>query len=250
MFNAERLLGKVISGAMQSGGRGHRSRGGNDLMGSLIGGLTSGKGLLTVIGLGIGAYETFKQSSDSRAAGTGTSLPPTPDGAQTAPPPPLPGSGQMPPVPPPHGASQSPPVPPVPPKPGSVSQPSPAPSAERTDMPSEDLAVRLIQTMIAAAYADGTMDEDEKMKILEQINQGGEIDAEERAFITEQLHNPLTIEQLTAGIDQPGIAQTMYMLAASAIVVDTELERQWLDRLAAALSISAEMQRSIEQQVA
>jgi len=49
-----------------------------------------------------------------------------------------------------------------------------------------------------------------------------------------------------AGINDPRIAQTMYGLAVSAVVVDTAEERAWLDKLATALSLSEGMRRFIE----
>ena len=85
MIDAERLLGKVLSGAMGSTGKKRKKRKyrkNDDLVGGLIGGLTSGKGLVTAIGLGIGAYEILKSKS---AAAGGTA--PTPPSIQTSVPP-------------------------------------------------------------------------------------------------------------------------------------------------------------------
>ncbi len=64
-----------------------------------------------------------------------------------------------------------------------------------------------------------------------------------------QLHTPKPINELTRGVDNPMVAQTMYSLAASTIVVDTEQERQWLDDLAKELGISTAMQQFIEEEL-
>ena len=99
--------------------------------------------------------------------------------------------------------------------------------------------------MIAAAHADGGMDRDEETKILERL-QGQGISQEEKCFILAEMHEPKSIDQLTDGINDPRIAQTMYSLAVSAVVVDTPEERAWLDALGTKLSISEGMRRFIE----
>ncbi|PID45551.1 MAG: hypothetical protein CR981_00435 [Proteobacteria bacterium] len=108
------------------------------------------------------------------------------------------------------------------------------------------MALRLIQTMIAAAHADGVLDEEEEQFILEKLQQEQELNHEEKRFLLAQLHQPKRIDELVAGINQPAIAQTMYSLAASTIVIDTREERQWLDQLAAALSLSDKVKQFIE----
>ena len=111
----------------------------------------------------------------------------------------------------------------------------------------QDLAVALIQTMVAAAHADGALDREEEGRILEKLQEQG-LDKEEKQYILMQLHTPKPISELTRGVDNPMVAQTMYSLAASTIVVDTEQERQWLDDLAKELGISTAMQQFIEEE--
>jgi uncharacterized membrane protein YebE (DUF533 family) len=65
-------------------------------------------------------------------------------------------------------------------------------------------------------------------------------------FLLNELHQPKSIEALVAGVNDPAVAQTMYMLAAAAISIDTEAERAWLDELASRLGLSKEMQSFIE----
>lgn len=112
----------------------------------------------------------------------------------------------------------------------------------------QDLAVTLIQTMVAAAHADGRLDSEEEGRILEKLQEQG-LDKEEKQYILMQLHTPKPISELTRGVDNPMVAQTMYSLAASTIVVDTEQERQWLDDLAKELGISTAMQQFIEEEL-
>jgi uncharacterized membrane protein YebE (DUF533 family) len=240
MIDAEQLLGKVLAGALQgkvNTGK-KRKRSSDNLVGSLIGGLASGKGLITAIGLGVGAYEIFRQSSAAAAGGaTGGSHRPV------ATPPPRPVVQPTAVMPPPLPAQAAPPIPAVP-------EPSVASGSDEVRQNQEQhLAMRLIRTMVAAAHADGRLDEQEEQRILEKLEEQG-LSREERLFLLQELHAPQGIAELTAGVDGPMIAQTMYSLAVSTIVVDTPAERQWLDRLAAALSLSSSMQQFIERDAA
>ncbi len=235
MIDAERLLGKVLAGAMQGKvkkGK-KRKRSSDNLVGSLVGGLASGKGLITAIGLGVGAYEILRQSSASAGGGT-------PRPAAPPPPPPRPGVPPATPMPPPLPSRNAAPIPPVP-EPIAASG-----TVEKRSNQEQELAIRLIRVMVAAAHADGRLDEQEEQRILEKLQEQG-LSREERLFLLQELHAPKGIAELTAGLNGPMIAQTIYSLAVSTIVVDTVEERQWLDQLAAALSLSPAMQQFIEQ---
>lgn len=226
MFNAEQLLGKVLSEVMGSGSSKKKKKGKNSLLSSL----TSGAGLMTAIGLGIGAYEVLKEKKQS---------PPPSQGY--APPPPPPSHG-------PAWGGRT--MPPPPPPPLSASPASPPVSVAAAALPqenAEDLAIRLIRVMIAAAHADGSLDEAEEKAILDRLRNAG-LSQEERLFILDELHRPKSIAELTAGIADPSIAKTMYMLAVNAIAIDSPGERAWLDNLAASLSLSKAVQGFIEEQ--
>ncbi len=105
----------------------------------------------------------------------------------------------------------------------------------------------MIRVMIAAAHADGTLDEEEEKAILARLRTT-DLSQEERLFILDELHHPKSIDELTAGITDPSIAKTMYMLAVNAVAIDSPGERAWLDNLAARLSLSKAIQGFIEEQ--
>ena len=232
MFDVEKLLGKIV-GEVAGGGR---SWGGGNK--SMLGGLGSGSGLMTVIGLGVGAYEILKQQQEQKSQGGGVSPPPPPgsgaSGAVTPPPPP--GGGQTVPPPPPVMASSG--APGTPPAAGAPSTGGPG---------GAELATRMIQVMVAAAHADGVMDAEEERAVLDRLRGAG-LTQEEKMFLLGELHQPKSLEALTAGISDPAVAKTMYMLAAAAIEINTEAERAWLDELARRLRISREVQAFIEEQ--
>jgi uncharacterized membrane protein YebE (DUF533 family) len=223
MFDAEKLLGKVLQEVMGSS-RSHKKK-----KSSLLQGLTSGAGLMTAIGLGIGAYEILKEKK----------APPTPGASYGAPPPPPPPSAA------PNWGKLA-PSPPAAPPPAPMPVSAPPPAAEASPA-ARDLALRLIRVMIAAAHADGTLDEEEEKAILARLKTVG-LSSEERLFFLDELHHPKSIDELTAGITDQTIAKTLYMVAVTAIAIDSPGERAWLDQLAAALSLSKAVQQFIEEE--
>lgn len=231
MFNAEQMLGKMLSGVLDSGMH-SKKRG---LGSSLASQLTSGAGLMTLVGLGVGAYEILK-GQNSNPAGT-PSIPPAPTQQAMAPSPP-----PLPPIP-----DQTIPTTPMPTQPvPQQTSPSPEPQGRSPiELDGPALAFRMIQTMISAAHADGRVDTDEERKILEKLQEQG-MSREEKQILLQELHNPKPMEGLVEGINDPATAQMMYSIAALSIAIDTEAERQWLDRLAQALQISPNMQRFLE----
>ncbi len=224
MFDAEKLLGKIVGDVIGSKGK----------KGSLTDTLTSGAGLMTMVGLGVGAMEILKGQKNGPGGGNQPPVPP-PAGVSAPPaPPPAPGTG-TPPAPPKTGA----PTPPVPP---------PAPGAKNDAAPTADeLARRMIQVMIAAAHADGAMDEQEKQAVLDKLESQG-LEPEEKDFLVAEMDSPPAMDRLVAGITDPGTCRTMYMLAVATITIDTPEERAWLDELAARLGISDDLKGFIEEQ--
>ena len=242
MFNPEKLLGKIVGEVVSTNGswskKGKKKKGSS----SLLGGLASGGGLMTLIGLGVGAYEILKQQGQQARAGG--MPPPAPPGAgpMGGPPPPPPPAAAAPPPPPSTGSAPlSPPAAPA------VGMPAAPVASVPPGLDSAALAVRMLQAMVAAAHADGVMDEAEERAVLDRLR-GADLDQEEKFFLLDQLHRPKTIEELAAGITDFAVARTMYLLAATAVAIDTEAERAWFDRLARQLGLSREVQVFLEEQ--
>ena len=242
MFNPEKLLGKIVGEVVSTNGswskKGKKKKGSS----SLLGGLASGGGLMTLIGLGVGAYEILKQQGQQARAGG--MPPPAPPGASPMggpPPPPPPAAAAPPPPPTPGGVPLSPPAAPV------VGMPAAPVASGPPGLDSAELAVRMLQAMVAAAHADGVMDEAEERAVLDRLR-GADLDQEEKFFLLDQLHRPKTIEELAAGITDFAVARTMYLLAATAVAIDTEAERAWFDRFARQLGLSREVQVFLEEQ--
>lgn len=241
MFDAEKLLGKVVGELI---GSGHSSK--HKSGSSFLGNLASGGGLLTAIGLGIGAYEILQEKKQSQP-------PPIQPGVASPPPPPFPSAAN---------ASSAPPD--AKPNPFATPPPSPATPAtapvveadtasatsaatEPLQLSPQELSLKMIRVMIAATHADGVLDTQEEEAILAKLKDSG-LTAEEKMFMINELHSPQTVDQLAAGVTEPKLANALYSLAANSIAIDTPAERAWLDELAARLNISKAMQSFLEEQ--
>ncbi len=226
MFNPEKLLGGLI----RSSTRG--SRGG-------LGGLVSGGVALGALGVAMEAVEHFMNKPQHSGAPASAGPPPMPGSA----PPPMPGSA--PPPPPTPGASTA--APPPPPMAGRAVPDTPPPSPDQD--PDNTAAVLLIRAMIAAANADGVIDETEREAILGRLRTV-DLSPEEQAFITQELFAPADLETIVSGVTSSDLAQQVYAVSLMAIDVDTEKERRYMATLADRLGLDqgavAQITRSLE----
>lgn len=100
----------------------------------------------------------------------------------------------------------------------------------------EDLSLRLVRAMVAAAKADGHVTSAERRRIQSQLPQLG-LGTEAEALITEELDGPLDVGRVAGLASGPEEAAEIY--AASLLVVDHEApaERGYLAMLAARLKL-------------
>ena len=218
MFNAEKLLGGLI----RSSTRG--SRGG-------LGGLVSGGVALGALGVAMEAVEHFMNKPQNSGAQAPGGPPPVPGSAP--PPPPMPGAPSA--------------APPPPPMPGQSVPGTSPPSPDQN--PDNAAAVLLIRAMIAAANADGVIDETEREAILGRLRTV-DLSPEEQAFITQELFSPADLETIVSGVSSVELARQVYAVSLMAIEVDTETERHYMDTLANRLGLDQaaveEIARSLE----
>jgi len=104
-----------------------------------------------------------------------------------------------------------------------------------TDPATERLVLR---AMIAAAKADGRIDQDEMQRLVGKIEPDGVTDAE-RQFMVEEMTRPLDVQSLAAEVRSPAVAAEVYAASLLAIDIDTEEERQYLRQLGRALGLDA-----------
>ncbi len=110
----------------------------------------------------------------------------------------------------------------------------------------EAIAALMLRAMIQAAKADGGIDESEKAKILDTL--GDDADAEDIAFVQDQLAAPVDVEALAADTPEAQAAQ-VYSASLMTIRVDTQAEAQYLDALAKAMGLDETMVNTLHMQM-
>ncbi len=92
----------------------------------------------------------------------------------------------------------------------------------------------MLRAIIQAAKADGDIDADEQARIMDTV--GDDADADDIAFVREQLAAPVNVEALAA--DTPhGMEAQVYAMSLMSIRVDTQAEVAYLTDLARALRL-------------
>jgi len=109
----------------------------------------------------------------------------------------------------------------------------------------EQKAMILLKAMIQAAKADGEIDADERAKITQQI---GDVTQEEIAFVKKEMDAPLDVNALVRATPKE-MAQQVYMMSLLAINLDNSDEAHYLDQLAQGLGISHQVANAIHQKV-
>ena len=206
MFDAQKLLGQVLreaAGGGLGGSRRQKRRSGS--LTGLPGGLEAKVGM-GLLGLAIAAYEHFRQ--------------------------PAPASGQTP-------ANVSPlaapttgaPAMPPPPPPGRPASPLPDNQGDRDQLRS----LHLLRAMIAAAHADGRVDDAERAQLMDHAREAG-VAGEDLDALDREIRNPLSLEQLV--LQTPAVLnEEVYVAALIAIDIDDAREHQFMETLAAGLNL-------------
>lgn len=113
------------------------------------------------------------------------------------------------------------------------------------DEEAEQAKARLLLTaMVSAAKADGQIDPAEMHNILTKLDQAG-ADGEARAFVREQMLEPLDLDALIRQVNSPELASEVYTVSLLSIQVDTDEERDYLSRLAEGMGLLPEVVRQI-----
>jgi uncharacterized membrane protein YebE (DUF533 family) len=102
-----------------------------------------------------------------------------------------------------------------------------------------------IRAMIAAAAADGRIDEAEQQKIFGSLKQAG-MEQGAEAFVRKELSAPASIEDLVAGVTNEQEAVQVYTAARIAIDADQEENQAFLLNLANGLGMDAQLAQHID----
>lgn len=105
----------------------------------------------------------------------------------------------------------------------------------------------LLRAMIAAAGADGHLNDAERSRIEQQL-QTMALEGATLELFRAELHQPLGVADIAAAADSPAAAREIYLTSLSVIDGDNEQERAYLRDLAAALELPPDLVAVLESQ--
>ncbi|QAX85763.1 DUF533 domain-containing protein [Pseudomonas sp. DTU12.3] len=112
----------------------------------------------------------------------------------------------------------------------------------------EEHSHAVLRALIAAAKADGRIDEKEKHLISSEIGKHTD-DPQLQQWLDAEVAKPLDASEVAqAANDDPAVAAEMYLASVMLVDDQQDAERSYLDALAAALRIDPELQVHLEQQ--
>jgi len=191
----------------------------------LTGNLVKLGGLAVIGGLAYKAYQNQQTAKGSSTGGAGATAVPTMEGAQAA-------AAGIPASQPDEAVAQS-----------ALSVPET--SRFHPVSQTEDDALLFLRTMVAAAAADGHIDEAERSRITKGLTEAG-IDPDATRWLEGEMASPADVEELAAGVKDPEKAAQVYAAARIAIDPDTIQEREFLHQLAEALDLDPAVRRQID----
>jgi len=108
-----------------------------------------------------------------------------------------------------------------------------------------EFALVLIRAMIAAAKADGHIDDEERNRIGDKLALSG-IGSEAEQFLNDELAKPSNMDELVAAAQTDAQKVELYTASRLAITSDTRAERGYLDLLAGRLNLPDTLVEHIE----
>lgn len=112
----------------------------------------------------------------------------------------------------------------------------------------EEHSHAVLRALIAAAKADGRIDETEKHLISSEIGKHTD-DPQLQQWLDAEVAKPLNAAEVAqAAKNDPAVAAEMYLASIMLVDDQQDVERTYLDELAAALGIDPELQVHLEQQ--
>jgi uncharacterized membrane protein YebE (DUF533 family) len=106
----------------------------------------------------------------------------------------------------------------------------------------------IMRAMIAAAYADGHIDAEERATIFANVEQMP-LSVEDKALLFDELRQPLSQAQLVAAVPDAQTGIEVYAASVSAIDPEQVASQQYLQSLAAQLCIPSELVATIHSEL-
>ena len=101
----------------------------------------------------------------------------------------------------------------------------------------------LLKAMVNASKSDGTVDSEERKRIMEFM---GEMNPIQRLFVEQELKAPLNVKEFIKEIPK-GMEKQVYYMSLFAIDLDSSAEMVYLDMLAKELKLSDDVVSSIHE---
>ncbi|MBU0522500.1 MULTISPECIES: tellurite resistance TerB family protein [Pseudomonas] len=111
----------------------------------------------------------------------------------------------------------------------------------------EEHSHAVLRALIAAAKADGRIDDAEKQMISTELGRHTD-DPQLQQWLDDEVARPLDAADVAQSATDPGMASEMYLASVMLVDDQQDAERNYLDELAAALKIDPELQVHLEQQ--
>jgi len=105
--------------------------------------------------------------------------------------------------------------------------------------------VRLIRAMVFAAKSDGRIDDEEQAAINDRLKQL-QAGPETAQLVSQALNEPLDPHLVADGVSDPQEAMALFLASCAVIKADQFMESTYLEALAKALGVPADMIKDIE----
>lgn len=109
-------------------------------------------------------------------------------------------------------------------------------------------AMLLVRAMVAAASADGQIDEEERRTILERLASSGAT-AAEIAALEAEMKAPQQVTVLASQVSSPELAEQFYAVSLLGMKIDTDAEKGYVRMLPLLLRLSDDAARAVEAKV-
>ena len=106
----------------------------------------------------------------------------------------------------------------------------------------------LLSAMIAAAKADGAIDDAEQARI-EKTIMDMELQQDDLAYLKNEIKQPLDLDQLVKKVDSPAAAAEAYLVSKALMDDTSDVEKAYLDALADKLGIDRQQRASLDAQI-
>ena len=119
---------------------------------------------------------------------------------------------------------------------------------EQVDPGRDSPSLLLVQAMIAPACADSHIDDDERQRIMNRVDELG-LAPEETAMVFDSLQSPLSLAQLCERVDSPELATEVYLSSLMAVDAERTEARLYLDALAFRLGLPTALREQVHRSV-